>query len=294
MPPSWAHPHLHGNFKTKNNSIMKKIFVLITVAAGVMLVACNQKPAAEAAEEGAEAAPVAEAQAPQTLKDVTPTKGQIDSVSYLVGIQFGSFIKGYNFGDLNMAQIKKGMHDFINSKGNQADPEFVNQFKINPELMNDLFNNYLEKRQAFIGLQNKEKGEKYMAANKTKAGVEVTESGLQYKIIEAGNPDLKAGPTDTVKVRYKGTLLDGTVFDETKEDADPATLVLTRVIKGWQEGLQLVGEGGKIQLVIPSDLAYGERGSRGIEPNSTLLFDVDVVEVHKFVPKEEAPETPAK
>ena len=287
MRPSWARPRLHGNFKT--NHIMKKIFVLITVAAGVLFAACN-KPA-EAPAEGEEATPAVEAQAPQapqTLKDVTPTKGQIDSVSYLVGIQFGSFIKGYNFGDLNMAQIKKGMMDFIKSKGNQRDPDFVMQFKVNPEEMNELLNNYLEKRQAYMGLQNKEKGEKYMAANKKKAGVEVTESGLQYKIIEAGNPDLKAGPTDTVLVRYKGTLLDGTVFDETKEDADPVRLTLDRVIKGWTEGLQLVGEGGKIQLVIPSELGYGERGTQGIEPNSTLLFDVDVVEVHKFVPKEEA------
>ena len=291
MRPSWARPRLHGNFKT--NHIMKKIFVLITVAAGVLFAACN-KPA-EAPAEGEEATPAVEAQAPQapqTLKDVTPTKGQIDSVSYLVGIQFGSFIKGYNFGDLNMAQIKKGMMDFINAKGNQRDPEFVNQFKVNPEVMNELFNSYLEKRQAMVGLQNKEKGEKYMAANKKKAGVEVTESGLQYKIVEPGNPDLKPGPADTVKVLYKGTLLDGTVFDETKEGADPVTLTLDRVIKGWQEGMQLVGEGGKIQLVIPADLAYGERGTQGIEPNSTLLFDVEVVEVHKVAPKEE--ETPAE
>ena len=284
MRPSWARPHLHGNFKT--NYIMKKIFVLITVATGMMLVACNQKPAAEATEEGAEA-PVPEVQAPKTLKDVTPTKGQIDSVSYLVGIQFGSFIKGYNFGDLNMAKIKQGMMDFIKSKGNQRDPEFVKQFKVNPEEMNQLFNSYLEKRQAYIGLKNKEAGEKFMASNKTKAGVEVTESGLQYKIIEAGNPDLKPGPADTVKVLYKGTLLDGTVFDETKEGAEPITMLLNRVIPGWTEGLQLVGEGGKIQLVIPSELAYGEGGNQGIEPNSTLIFDVDLVEVHKFVPKEE-------
>lgn len=264
---------------------MKKILVFITVAAGVLFAACNQKPA-EPAAEGEENAPAAEAQAPkaQTLKDVTPTRGQIDSVSYLVGIQFGSFIKGYNFGDLNMAQIKKGMADFINAKGNQRDPEFVKQFKVNPEEMNNLFNNYLEKRQAFVGLQNKEKSEKFLASNKKKAGVEVTESGLQYKIIEAGNPDLKAGPTDTVKVRYKGTLIDGTVFDETKEGADPVTLTLDRVIKGWTEGLQLVGEGGKIQLTIPSELAYGERGSQGIEPNSVLQFDVEVVEVHKTAP----------
>lgn len=285
MPPSWGLRLWHGNFKTIY--IMKKVLIFITVAAGVMFVACSQKPA-EATVEGEENAPAV--QAPQTLKDVTPTKGQIDSVSYLVGIQFGSFIKGYNFGDLNMAQIKKGMNDFINAKGNQRDPEFTSQFRVNPEEMNNLFNAYLEKRQAYVGLQNKEKGEKYMAANKTKPGVEVTESGLQYKIIEAGNPDVKAGPTDTVKVRYKGTLLDGTVFDQTPEDGDPVSLTLNHVIKGWQEGLQIVGEGGKIQLVIPADLAYGERGNQGIEPNSTLLFDVDVVEVHKAAPVE----TPAE
>ena len=121
----------------KTNYIMKKLFVFITVAAGVMFAACNQKPA-EATAEGEENAPAV--QAPQTLKDVTPTKGQVDSVSYLVGIQFGSFIKGYNFGDLNMAQIKKGMMDFINAKGNQRDPEYVNQFKVNPEVMNELVN----------------------------------------------------------------------------------------------------------------------------------------------------------
>ena len=128
-----------------------------------------------------------------------------------------------------------------------------------------------------------------MASNKTKPGVEVTESGLQYKIIEAGNPDLKPGPSDTVKVLYKGTLLDGTVFDETKEGAEPVTMLLNRVIPGWTEGLQLVGEGGKIQLVIPAELAYGEGGNQGIEPNSTLIFDVDLVEVHKFIPPVETP-----
>ena len=93
---------------------------------------------------------------------------------------------------------------------------------------------------------------------------------------------MKPGPKDTVKVNYKGTLLDGTVFDETK--GEPVQLMLNRVIPGWTEGIQLVGEGGKIKLFIPAE---GERGQQGIEPNSTLLFDVEVVEVHPFVEKEE-------
>lgn len=269
---------------------MKKYFFFAAfIALSIALAGCAQKAAEEATEDGAETTEAA-APAPLTLKDVTPTRGQIDSVSYLVGIQFGSFIKGYNFGKLNMAQVKKGMNDFINSKGNQRSPEFVKQFRVNPEDMNTLFSSYLQKRQAYVGLKNKEAGEKFLAANQKKAGVEVTESGLQYKIIEEGNLDKKPGPTDTVKVLYKGTLLNGDVFDQTPEGGDPVTFVVRQVISGWQEGLQLVGEGGKIQLFIPSDIAYGERGNQGIEPNSTLIFDVEVVEVlKKAEPVEEAP-----
>jgi FKBP-type peptidyl-prolyl cis-trans isomerase len=98
---------------------------------------------------------------------------------------------------------------------------------------------------------------------------------------------VKPGPKDTVWVKYKGTLIDGTVFDETPEDAEPARLMLNRVIPAWTEGLQLIGEGGKIQLTVPSKLGYGERGTQGIEPNSTLLFDVELTKVGKFVEKAE-------
>ena len=257
------------------------------------MVACNQQPADESAPEGeaVQTEEVTEAPSkPLTIKDVTPSKALVDSISYLVGIQFGSFIKSYNFGDLNEAQIKKGMNDFIKSQGNPRDPSFVEQFKINPETINIVFPEYLEKRQAYLGLKNKEAGEKFMAKNKKKAGVETTESGLQYKIVAPGNMDKVAGSADTVKVFYKGTLLDGTVFDQTQDDGEPAKFVVRQVIPGWQEGIKLVGEGGEIDLVIPAALAYGERGTQGIEPNSTLLFHVKVVEVLPYVePVEENP-----
>ena len=87
--------------------------------------------------------------------------------------------------------------------------------------------------------------------------------------------------TDTVEVRYKGTLIDGTVFDETAEGADPARFTLNAVVKGWTEGLQLIGEGGKIELYVPSELAYGENGRPGIEPNSVLVFDIDLLHLGK-------------
>ncbi len=241
-----------------------KIFAVLLI--GLALAACTSKPAGD-----------------NIPKEFQPSKAQIDSVSYLLGINFGSFLKNYDFGsNLNYGEIVKGMKDFVNSKGDPMDENFVKQFKIDPNLMNDLFNNYLEKRQSGVAMANKAEGEKFLAANAKKDGIQTTDSGLQYKVIEPGN-DVKPGPQDTVWVRYKGTLLDGTVFDETPEDAEPINFVLNRVIPGWTEGMQLIGEGGKIQLFIPSELAYGDQGNQAIGPNSTLLFDVEMTKVGKYV-----------
>jgi len=244
-------------------------FLIVALALSVATVACSQNNAK--LPDGTSA------------KDILPSKAQVDSVSYLLGINFGSFLKSYNFGeDLNYAQMKEGIIDFLKAEGNQNDPEFVNQFKVNPELMNDMFNDFLEKRNNYLMALNLAKGKKFLEDNAKKEGVQQTESGLQYKIIEAGSP-VKPGPQDTVLVRYKGALIDGTVFDEVSGEAEPIRLTLDRVISGWTEGLQLVGEGGKIQLYIPAELGYGASGSGSIEPNSTLVFDVDLVEVFPYV-----------
>ena len=220
-------------------------------------------------------------------KEFQPSKAQVDSVSYLLGINFGSFLKGYDFGsDLNYGEIVKGMKDFVNAKGNVQDPEFLEQFKIDPNKMNDLFNNYLEKRSSGLSMMQKQKSEKFLEANGKKAGVVTTESGLQYKIIEPGN-DVKPGPQDTGWVRYKGSLIDGTVFDAVADDADPIMLTLNRVVAGWTEGLQLIGEGGKIDLFIPSELGYGEQGNQSIPGNSVLLFNVELTKVAPVAAPEE-------
>ncbi len=250
---------------------MKRIFISIATIAActAMTIACNSSTGSNVKVDAE-----------------LPTASETDSVSYLIGINFGSFIKGYNFGkDLNYAEIKKGMMDFINAEGNQRDPEFNNQFKINPMEMNRLFNDFLTKRNEYEAAVNKAEGEKFMQDNKMKDGVVSTDSGLQYRIMEAGN-DVKPGPKDTVFVQYTGTLLDGTVFDESDKEKDPVRFTLNRVIKGWTEGLQHVGEGGKIQLFVPDSLAYGARRTGNIGPNSTLLFDIEVVKVGK-VPAEE-------
>ena len=253
---------------------MKTIKLFAVLVMGMAMVACTPKNATPAVD-GEGAAKV------MSSKDLQPTKAQIDSVSYLLGVQLGSFMKSYSFGeDFNYNEIIRAIKDFVGAKGDFRSPEFLEQFKINPEEMNGVFNRFLEQRRQITALENKEAGDKFLADNAKKDGVQSTPSGLQYKIINAGN-DVKPAATDTVWVNYKGTLLDGTVFDETPEGSDPVQLQLNRVIPGWTEGLQLIGEGGKIELYIPADLAYGENGTRGIDPNSTLVFDIDLSKVGK-------------
>ena len=214
-----------------------------------------------------------------------PSAAEVDSVSYLLGVNFGSMIKGNNFAEtldeLDMKQLIKGMEDFLAAEGQPYDPEFGDQFAINPNKINELFNAYLTKRQEYKGALNEAKEKQFLADNLLNEGVEATESGLQYKIVSEG-AEYKVQPQDTVWVTYKGQLLDGTVFDQN----DSTKFIANRVIKGWTEGLGLLGEGGEATLYIPAELAYGSRGNRGIEPNSTLIFDVKVHKVGKFTAKE--------
>ena len=211
-----------------------------------------------------------------------PSSAQVDSVSYLLGVNFGSIIKGNNFAEsvdeLNMAELKKGMQDFLAADGNPYDESFGEQFKINPNVINQLFNSYISKRQEYKAAVNLAKQEAFLAENAKKDGIQTTESGLQYRLISEG-ADYKVQPQDTVWVTYKGQLIDGTVFDQN----DSTQFVANRVIKGWTEGLGLLGEGGEATFYIPAELAYGERGNRSIAPNSTLIFDVKVHKVGKFV-----------
>ena len=124
--------------------------------------------------------------------------------------------------------------------------------------------------------------------NGKKDGVNATESGLQYRIEVPGNNEIMATAEDTVEVHYTGMLLDGTVFDSSVERGETAKFPLKAVIKGWTEGMQLVGEGGKIKLWIPFEMGYGPRA---MGPNlpafSTLVFDVELIKVYKATPKDE-------
>jgi FKBP-type peptidyl-prolyl cis-trans isomerase FklB len=156
------------------------------------------------------------------------------------------------------------------------------------DLKNQVHQQQEAKRQAALGT-NKKDGAAFLAANATKPGVVTLPSGLQYKILVAGTGP-KPAADDRVVCNYRGMLLDNTEFDSSYKRGQPATFPVTGVIKGWTEALQLMPAGSKWQLFIPADLAYGERGQSTIEPNATLVFEVELLSI---VPKAPAAPTPA-
>ncbi|MBC7861857.1 MAG: FKBP-type peptidyl-prolyl cis-trans isomerase, partial [Bacteroidia bacterium] len=147
------------------------------------------------------------------------------------------------------------------------------------EQANDLVRNYFEGLQKSKQEQNAKAGEKFLAENKTKAGVITLPSGLQYTIMKAGTGP-KPTAANKVKTHYHGTLLDGTVFDSSVDRKEPVSFQVTQVIAGWTEALQLMPVGSKWKLFIPSNLAYGEHGAGGaIGPGATLIFEVELLAI---------------
>lgn len=213
----------------------------------------------------------------QTSSEKQPagiTKAEVDSVSYMFGYSLGRSIS--YFGALNINKIVEGIK--AAGKGEE----------ISQQEFSSVVNGFIEKRMKLIGEENLAKAEKFFESNASADGVQTTESGLQYKIVREG--EVKASSEkDTVEVNYEGTTLDGEVFDSSYERGESVTFPLDRVIKGWTEGMQLVGEGGEITLWIPAELAYGERpqGDK-IGPNEALKFKVEVIKVRPFVEKVEA------
>jgi FKBP-type peptidyl-prolyl cis-trans isomerase FklB len=126
---------------------------------------------------------------------------------------------------------------------------------------------------------NLKAGEEFLTSNANREGIMITNSGLQYEILNSGEGKT-ASKNDKVKVHYHGTLIDGTIFDSSVDRGEPATFGVTQVIPGWVEALQLMKAGDKFKLYIPSELAYGERGAGGkIGPNATLIFEVELIEI---------------
>ena len=206
-------------------------------------------------------------------------KTEKDKISYIIGVDIGKKLKTQPL-ELNPDFITMGLKDSL------TDGKLLMTEQEMKESMTALQKEMAEKQMALVkeaGEKNKIEGEAFIAENMKKEGVVTTPSGLQYKVIKEGTgktPKL----TDTVTVHYLGVLVDGTEFDSSYRRGEPATFGVDGVISGWTEALQLMKEGAKWQLFIPSNLAYGERNTGGkIGPNSTLIFEVELISI-----KEEA------
>jgi FKBP-type peptidyl-prolyl cis-trans isomerase FkpA len=202
-----------------------------------------------------------------------------DKALYSMGAMFGGRLAQLKLSKTELDVLIKGLRDAAENQKLEVNPEDF-QLKVR-----DLFTD----RMKVAAEGTKKDGIAYLDKFVKSEGATKTESGLAYKIIQAGSA-VKPKAEETVEVHYKGTLLDGTVFDSSYERNEKITFPLNRVIKGWTEGLQLIGEGGKIKLVIPSDLAYGDGGAPPKIPGgATLTFEVELFKISKgeAQPKEE-------
>jgi FKBP-type peptidyl-prolyl cis-trans isomerase len=214
---------------------------------------------------------------PLNAQDKPDLKDPKVRASYCIGASFGGNLKRQEV-DVDLKALAAGLADALAGKTALTDAEIR-------ETLNSFQKEMMEKMQAkqkVAGEKNLKDGEAFEAANGKKEGVKVLPSGLQYKVLKSGSGATPKA-TDTVKVHYHGTLIDGTVFDSSVERGDPATFPVNGVIAGWTEALQLMKVGDKWQLVIPAKLAYRDRGAPGgkIGPNSTLIFDVELLGIEK-------------
>ena len=198
-------------------------------------------------------------------------KTELDTVSYALGADVANSLQSRNGVDeLDYAAFVRGMREVFEG----------DEIMLDDTQRRDKIRTYLQNLAQQRNQENLEAGQEFLEKNRDKEGVQVTESGLQYKVIEEGT-GVSPDANDTVRVHYVGQTIDGEVFDSSKEKGEPIEFPVNRVIPGWTEGLQLMKEGAKYELFIPAELAYGSRAPRGgsIEPNEALIFEVELIEV---------------
>ena len=195
---------------------------------------------------------------------------EVDTLSYSLGISVANNLVANGFEDLEVKAISSAFNDVLSD----------NELKLNEEEANTFIQNYFAELSQKKSQQAIDEGNKFLEENATRDGIITTSSGLQYEVLVQGNG---ASPkaTDEVTVHYHGTLTDGTVFDSSVDRGEPASFPVNGVIPGWVEAIQLMNIGSKYKLYIPSNLAYGERGTGGvIGPNATLIFEVELLSIN--------------
>lgn len=197
-------------------------------------------------------------------------KNENDSLSYCIGASIGESLTQSNLSMLSIELIAMGLKDQLNGT-----------CKFNQQELQMYIQNVLLIREAANSKVAIQAGEDFLAANEKRPGVVKTPSGLQYEVLLMGSGD-RPTAVDTVTVHYHGTLIDGTVFDSSKDRGEPATFALNQVIPGWTEGVQLMNPGSKYKFYIPYSLGYGEQGAGAvIKPYSTLIFEVELISIKK-------------
>ena len=253
------------------------------VALGICLAAQTSnsaKPSKTPAATTTKTAATPQAQPTPTPAPATqapsPFKDQKEKESYAVGLNLGSNLRLQSI-DVSPDLLIQGLRDGLSGGKTQMTDEEVRSTLM--QFQTELQSKRQEKMKQ-LAETNKQEGDTFLAQNKTKQGVVTLPSGLQYKIITPGT-GAKPAATDTVTVNYRGTFINGTEFDSSYKSGQPATFPVNGVIKGWTEALQLMPTGSKWQLFIPPDLAYGEQGRSSIPPNSTLVFEVELLSIQK-------------
>jgi FKBP-type peptidyl-prolyl cis-trans isomerase len=257
---------------------MAVIIAVVLLCCWLTLSAQEQKapvPAKASAEEK-----IAPAKEKATGEELKTTQ---EKLGYSFGVEIGSSLKEIQ-AEIEIDAFLKGIKDSVEGKNLLLTAEQMEEVK--KEFVTKM-QAEREKKTKELGDKNKKDEETFFAENKKKEGVKTTESGLQYIVVKEGD-GAKPKETDSVKVNYSGTLLDGTEFDSSYKRGEPAVFPVKGVIPGWTEALQLMKVGGKYKLFIPSKLAYGERGAGPtIGPNSTLTFEVELLSIEKQTEKPE-------
>jgi FKBP-type peptidyl-prolyl cis-trans isomerase len=243
---------------------MRIIILCLFVLSGLSVVGQSKKElAAEVAKLKSE---IAELNKPKVANLDDETK----RASYGLGVLIASNLKSQGGDSVDLESLYFGIQDIYNKK------ELIIKEQECSMIVQTYMTEAMEKKTAVL----KEEGVAFLEANKTKPGILVTETGLQYQVISSGNGKVPTA-SDNVTVHYTGKLIDGTVFDSSVERGEPATFGVGQVIAGWTEALQLMHEGDKFMLFIPSELGYGDRGAGGqIPPYAALIFEVELIKVN--------------
>jgi FKBP-type peptidyl-prolyl cis-trans isomerase FklB len=210
-------------------------------------------------------------QLPVHAQDSKPLSSNAEKFSYGIGLQIGQQLKKQGMTGLDTEAIAMAIEDVL--QGNELRVTMQDM-----QVAATAYQNELNAEKLAAGEKNKAAGEAFLEENSTRDGVVVLDSGLQYRIVKPGKGESPT-ETDTVKVHYRGRLLDGTEFDSSYGRGKPTELGVGQVIPGWQEALQLMPVGSKWEVWIPASLAYGTQGAGTIGPNETLHFDIELIEI---------------